>query len=402
VTALRIALVVQGRFHAFDLARALRAAGQDVTVFTNQPAWAAARFGLDAAHVRTAWMHGAMVHGIGRLSGPTGLARREAWLHRRFGRWAADALAHETWDIVHCWSGVSEELLASDRVRAGCRILMRGSAHVLEQDRVLREEEGRTGVTLDRPSPWMIAREQREYELADRVLVLSTFARRSFEARGVSAARLLVLPLGVDTEAFRPPAGVIAARLRRLRAGEPLRVLYAGALSFRKGCWDLVAMARMLTDRDIEVRLAGPAMSETEALIRSAPPNVVCLGKIPQHDLPAVYWDADVFVFPTLEDGFGLVLTQARAAGLPVICTDHCAGPDLIDEGRDGWVLPIRSPESFADRLRWCDDHREDLAGMAAEIARSRPPSDWSTVAAEFARQARACLETSVLEVERP
>jgi glycosyltransferase involved in cell wall biosynthesis len=391
-----VAIVVQGRFHAFDLARALARRGDEVVVFTNYPAWAAGRFHVEPATIRSAWVHGVMARALPHMPGDA--ARKEAWGHEAFGRWAARALEGRRWDVIHCWSGVSEELLLSDRLDAGCRLLMRGSAHIAVQDRLLAEEEARTGLRMERPSAWMIAREEREYRLADAVVVLSTFARDTFEAEGHPTDRLRLLPLGVDVEAFRPPAHVIAARDRRIRSGAPLRVLYAGALSLRKGMWDLAAALAAIHELPLDVRLAGSPMAEAASVMARMGPRVRGLGPVPQRDLPAVYWDADVFVFPTIEDGFGVVLSQAMAAGLPVICTSHSAGPDLIHDGVDGWVVPVRSPQTLADRLTWCHTHREALCGMAAVATSTRASRDWTNVAEDFDAIADDCAPAPASE----
>jgi glycosyltransferase involved in cell wall biosynthesis len=400
MTPLRIAIVVHGRFHAFDLARALLERGHDVTVFTNYPGWAAARFGVPARHVRSAWVHGAVTRTLPHVAGAHATARHEAWLHRSFGRWAARALEARGWDVIHGWSGISEEWLASDRVHARTTMLMRGSAHIEVQDTLLREEEARTGTPLDRPSEWMIARERREYERADRVVVLSSFARDSFEAQGYPAHRLDVLPLGVDVRAFTPPPAVMDARRARIRAGAPLRVLYAGALSLRKGLYDLAAAARECEGRPIEFRLAGHAMPEAERLLASVGANVVRLGKFDQSALPPVYWDADLFFFPTIEDGFGMVLTQARAAGLPVLCTTNCAGPDLIRDGLDGWIVPIRRPDLCADRLTAIEADRAALLAMIEPTTPHAKTPDWSEIARQFEELARHAMRAA--PEERP
>lgn len=394
MTALRIALVVQGRFHAFDLARELSIRGHDVTIFMNYPAWAVRRFGVGRSRVRSCWAHGAAVRGLEKL--PRALRPRgsDPWVHGTFGRWAAKALEGTAWDVVHCWSGVSEELLRSARVRARCTLLMRGSAHIAEQDAILQEEEARAGLPLERPSAWMIARERREYDLADRIVVLSSFARASFLRCGVRPERVVCLPLGVDVRAFQPSAADIVARAQRMRAGAPLRVLYVGTMSMRKGLLDLEAALERVRDLPLDVRLVGAITPEAVGVLARLDARVTHRDAIPQGELPAEYRAADLFLFPTLEDGFGLVLTQAKAAGLPVLCTTNCAGPDLVHDGQDGWVVPVRSPGVLAERLRWCHAEREALAAMAGRAAAMFRPRDWSTVAGEFEAIARECLGT--------
>ena len=75
---------------------------------------------------------------------------------------------------------------------------------------------------------------------------------------------------------------------------------------------------------------------------------------------------ADVFVFPSLFEGFGLVLLEAMASGLPVITTQNTGGPDLIQEGKEGFIIPAGSVEALRGKIRWMIDNRE----RAAEIGR--------------------------------
>lgn len=403
MTPLRIAIVVQGRFHAFDLARELIARGDHVTLFTTYPAWAVRRFGVEPSHVRSAWMQGGLTRALNRIPAAM-VPGREKRLHTAFGAWAERMLAGTAWDVIHCWSGVSEELLVSPRVRADRRWLMRGSAHIAEQDRLLREEEQRTGTPLERPSEWMIAREQREYELADGVIVLSSFAARSFEASGYPRERTRVLPLGVNVAAFRAGAADVAERARRIRSGEPLRVLFAGALSLRKGLWDLLAVARTCAEQAPSMRfvLAGGITGEVRPLLATAGGNVEVLGRIAEQDLPGIYRRADLFLFPTIEDGFGMVLAQARAAGLPILCSSNCAGPDMIDEDVNGWVVPIRAPEAIVRHLLWCEAHRDAFAAMTGRAATGFAPRDWAAVAEDFDAMARETAPSAAVAVESP
>src|SRR5262249_21674408 len=110
------------------------------------------------------------------------------------------------------------------------------------------------------------------------------------------------------------------------------------------------------------------------------------LPKQPQAALPAIYAWGDVFMLPTIEDGFPAVLAQAAAAGLPILTTPNGAGWDLVNESRNGWVLPIRSPESFVDRLRWADQHRSELVDVLHASSAVERVRDSADVAADFER----------------
>ncbi len=399
---LKIAIVVQGRFHGFDLARELLARGHDVTLFTNYPGWAAERFGVPAARTRSLIVHGLAARLSGALTRAVGLPPPEALLHRWFGRWAERELCRERWDLVHVWSGVAEESLQSRRLRAECRLLMRGSAHIEMQARLLGDEARRAGVTIDQPSAWMIARERREYDLADHILVLSSFSRASFEAAGLSATRLSLLRLGVRVQDFRPTPETVAARQRRILAGEPLRVLYVGALSYQKGLWDMGHAIRALSDTgEFRFTLVGPILREARPLIDQLGPWARVVGKVAQAELPRYYADADVFLYPTIQDGYAAVTAQAKASALPILTTAHGAGLDIVTPDEDGWIVPIRDPAAIVARLEWCHAHRPALAAMVGRIVDTFGARDWSDVARDFEAIAQRLCSSPALVARR-
>jgi glycosyltransferase involved in cell wall biosynthesis len=124
------------------------------------------------------------------------------------------------------------------------------------------------------------------------------------------------------------------------------------------------------------------------------------LPKQPQQELARHYAWADVFFAPTLEDGFQVVLGQVGASALPILTTTNGAGPDLVREGQTGWVLPVRSPETFIQRLRWCETHRQELAAMIERIYTFYQPRDWADVASDFERMWQEISSPSDVSVE--
>ncbi len=381
---LRIAMIVPGRFYAFDLARELIKRGHEVTLFTNYPKRMVVPFGVPASAVRSLWLQGASSKLNGWLRRRCALRGFETALHLWFGRWAAGQVVKKPWDAVICWSGVAEE---SFRVleRAGATLfLVRSSAHVRAQAQILEEEEIRSGSWQERPSPWMIAREEREYRLADCILVPSSFARDTFLQWGFLEKKIRKNLLGVQVSAFRPEPAVVEARCERILSGRPLRVLFVGTLSFRKGLLDALEMVRRLYGEPFEFRFLGPRAPGVETCVAELSRWAEVVSKQPEEELPRWYARGDLFLFPTLEDGYAVVLDQALSGGLPVLATAHCAAPDLIQEGVTGWILPIRRPDAFIDRLRWCQDHRKELAQMVRTVYKNRPSRDWADMANEL------------------
>jgi glycosyltransferase involved in cell wall biosynthesis len=377
---MKLAVVVHGRFHAFDLARALIEREPETVLFTNYPKHIVKRFGVSPAHVKSFLPHGI----LSRVVAKTGGSRMcEPMLHKMFGRWAARQLGKQPWDVIHSFTGISEEILTKYSKSRVLNSIMRGSAHIETQMRLLEEEEARAGVSIEKPSRWMIEREKREYAAAKIIILLSSFAQQSFLERGVAAKKLHQVPLGSEVKRFRPGPEVVENRCRRVLSGEPLRVLTIGTFSYRKGALDLIEMAQRTSPR-IRFRFVGDLPDETKQLRLQVNGRIEFKPRQPQYSLPQEYAQGDLFVFPTIEDGFAAVLAQAQAAGLPVLATTNCAAPDLIKEDQTGWVLPIRKSDAFVQRLEWCEAHRTELAGIVKGSYEQFRPRDWSNVASDL------------------
>lgn len=378
----RIAIVVHGRFFAFDLAKALLARGHDVQLFTNYPRWAVARFGFPAERVMSHWQHGLAARFFSFITRQFGVPYPEAWLHQNFGAWAARRVGRSEWDVVFSFSGVSEELIDAVQDSHSQRWVCRGSCHIRIQAELLQTEMRRAGVSIDQPSTWMIAREEREYAKADVIVTLSDFARHTFDGTG-DEPKVVVLPLGVDVANFRPAADKIEARRQRILSGAKLRVLFVGSKSYQKGLIDLAQIARTLTGR-FEFRFVGPEEAQARPLLDTMRAHAELVPVVPEAQLRKVYEWGDVFVFPTIQDGFAVVLTQAYAAGLPILATTNCGAPDFIRDGETGWILPIRAPEEFIDRLEWCERHRAEVADVVTRVAHEFQPRTWGDVASDL------------------
>lgn len=387
---MKIDIVVHGRFWAFNFAHALIQRGHDVRVLTNYPGIVVEGFGVDRKFCASNLWHGIssrVVHKFNRLFNTPGFERE---LHVSFGRWAARRVRQDC-EAVYCFSGVAEEVLAKIKrfPRPPLGVLVRGSAHIRTQRDLLEAEELRWGGLVEKPSNWMIAREEREYVAADRILVLSEFARDSFIQQGVADYKLVLSNLGVDIRRFRPTTEQENARRMRILAGEPLRVLTVGSLSPRKGALDLFAVASELKGR-MTFRFVGDCERDAAARAAKISPNLELLPRVSEHRLPEVYAWADIFLFPTIEDGFAAVLAQAASAGLPLICTENCGGPDLLRAGATGWCVAKRAPDQITARLRWCDANRQQYAELLAAPDASRFTRDWQDTVDDFARTVNA------------
>lgn len=181
-----------------------------------------------------------------------------------------------------------------------------------------------------------------EIELADRILVGSSFVRESFIAEGVPAEKMVVIPYGTDTHLFEPIE-------ENPSQHDKLRLLFVGQIGQRKGISYLLEAVRRLDSRDHSLTLVGQIQGDGQAL---APYRHLFhrIPHVPRAELREIYRQADVFVFPTLVEGMPLVVLEAMASGLPVITTPNGPG-DIVRDGIDGFLVPPRDVNAVVDRL---------------------------------------------------
>lgn len=215
-------------------------------------------------------------------------------------------------------------------------------------------------------SPQKTARKDAELHQANLVIVASSFTLRTLEQAPDFSGSVVMIPYGAPQLETPPPPRQIRDR------HAPLRVLFVGSLGQRKGLSYLFDAARGLGG-SIELTVIGsrplaacPALDRELASVRWIP-------SCSHREVLAEMAAHDVFVFPSLFEGFGLVLLEAMAMGLPIITTPHTAGPDLITDGVEGFIVPIRSSTAIAERLdllRRNPDLRADMSERAQLRAR--------------------------------
>jgi glycosyltransferase involved in cell wall biosynthesis len=142
-----------------------------------------------------------------------------------------------------------------------------------------------------------------------------------------------------------------------------LRVLFAGSMSQRKGLADLFKAMKLLDRHDVELVIMGsPVVSlefyrkQYEHFTYESPRSHPAVLQLMQ--------TCDLLVLPSIVEGRALVQQEAMICGLPLIVTPNAGGEDLIEEGKTGFLVPIRAPEKLAERLNWCADHRSEVIAM--------------------------------------
>ncbi len=196
-------------------------------------------------------------------------------------------------------------------------------------------------------------RKDRELTASDNVVVPSEFVRRSLIEAGIDRRRVTVLPFGCEPgRAFMP-----------YTSRKPV-VLYVGRLSLPKGiprllrAWKKLGAYRTHTLRLIgKMMLAPKFLADYAGMYEHVP-------QVPRSDLWAHYAAAQVFVFPSACDGFGLVLNEALSCGTPVIASTHTGAPGFVTHGAEGLIYPHGDDDQLAAHLDRCLSNPHETAAM--------------------------------------
>lgn len=359
-----IAVSCSGKFHAFALAEQLEAHGMLGRLYT---VYSYKKNTLLRHAVKRVDKENIPVDHISTfplLAFPIRFFPDSAYIwNNYFDQWVSRMIGKEQPRAIIGWSGMSLSSLKKQHQFGGLAILERGSSHIEVQNEILQTEYKRFNLEFS-IDPRVINKELKEYQEADFISVPSLFVKKSFIERGISENKLFLNNYGAS------------AHFRRVRQKmvDKFIVLYLGAASVQKG---VVYLFQALQQLNIpasmyEVWFVGSVQEEMQATIKKYnQPNWIWKGHVPHYELPEILADCDVAVQPSLQDGFGMVINQTLACGIPTIATTNTGGPDIIQEDKTGFIVPIRDPEAIARHIETLFNDTAKLEAMkiAAEAS---------------------------------
>lgn len=226
-----------------------------------------------------------------------------------------------------------------------------------EEERIVGEEHRRyskLGSSWQPVVPEYWKHWHEELELADRIILNSEWSRECLFKEGVPDEKMEIVPLvygdqatGKREQETGGNSDAIQNSEFKIQNSRPLRVLFLGQVILRKGIGRLLDAMRMLKHDPIELILAGPCEIDPSAWADL--PNVNWVGAVPRSEVGALYQQADVFILPTLSDGYAITQLEALSRGLPVIASSHCGA--AVVHGKNGWILADLEPETIRDFL---------------------------------------------------
>ncbi len=382
---MNVTQIAIGRFHHFHLARQLEKHGLLDNIYTGYP-----RFklkdeqGIPHEKIKTfPWLQAPfmMLHG-------RGLDKFE-WLSREWAWWAQETLDKHVSrrvkenSILVALSGSGLTAGKVVKKKGGRHICDRGSSHIRFQDQILKEEYARWKLPFYGVDSRSISKEEAEYEQADRITVPSEFVRKSFLNMGVSESKISKIPYGARLERFS-------------KKGDPdeskFVVLWVGGVSIRKGFLYLLNAFQQLKHTNKELWVVGPVSSEIKQLLEGKQlEHVKFLGMVPNERLSDIYSTANVFVLPSLEEGLAMVQGEALACGCPIISSTNSGAEDLITDGKEGFIIPIRSELKILESLQKMVDEPTLRSRMSeAALQRVQQLGGWDEYGNRYANLVRS------------
>ncbi|MBX9830436.1 glycosyltransferase family 4 protein [Candidatus Babeliales bacterium] len=250
-------------------------------------------------------------------------------------------------DLFVGWANYTLYSMPAIRKTGAKIIIESGSCHILAQMRILQQEYAKHGLMFPPINQRVIDKMMAEYEQADYIMTLSSFARQSFIDQGIKAEKVLCVPCGMDVSYF-------AAQPQK-KDPSNFRVIFVGLAGVRKGVHYLIeAWASLdLPARSTELLIVGNVQKDLKQVLAGMkiPANVNFFGSTTRETLRNLYHSSDLFVLPSLEDGFGMVIGEAMAAGLPVVCTTSTGAPDIITHGKEGFLVPPANSTALAEKI---------------------------------------------------
>jgi starch synthase len=330
---------------------------------------------LDATHVRSLALVELWARALGGTARVCGLTHPNAY--------DAMFLMHDAAVAGSCWPRGIDAVYAYEdaarwtfarATRSGLeRVWDLPSPYYATTERIWRDESARWPGAMGARPPiepgWKRQRKDAELRLATLISVASVFTRSSLEALGVRVP-IVVTPYGFPVEQFE---------VKSKTPGGKFTVLSVGTHDLRKGTPYLLEAWKKAGLTDACLRLVGP-MRLSKSFLRPYAGLYEHVPHMARSMLGEEYRAADLLAFPTLGDGFGLVIQEAMCCGTPVVTTRCGGGPECITDGVDGWIIPERDVDALVEKFRWASASRDALYRIG-RAARARAES-WTWQAA--------------------
>ena len=263
----------------------------------------------------------------------------------------------ENW-VFHSWSGFAEKSLKRAKKLGAITIVERSCPHIDFQTGIVEEEKEKLlNRKIQESKRCRICEKmKREYEIADYIFVPSQYTARTFFKRGFSPEKIKIIPLSNEKRTK-------CENFREKNLEGKFVVLSIGGNFYRKGLFYLAKAWQELKLEDAKLIVKASIPEKFKKVFQGD--NIELIERhLSDDEIFNLYKKASIFVLPSIDDGFGMVVTEAMASGLPVIVTENVGASDIIEEGKEGFIVPIRNVEALKEKILFFYENREQIKRM--------------------------------------
>ncbi|TWR25386.1 glycosyltransferase family 4 protein [Mucilaginibacter achroorhodeus] len=284
-----------------------------------------------------------------------------------FDYYASKNLRKANISITWSWSGL--HTIRAIQKAQGIAIVEESGSCNLEQSKLLQEEYSMLGLEFPDPTPsFIINRELQEVKLADYILCPSNYVAETFIKNNLPREKCVIIPYGVNLTLFN-----------HYQEEKPeFSILFVGTIGVRKGLIYLFKALELIhKTQPLKCLLIGTVEESFRPIFDIYKHLFTYVGRVEQKELSKYYNSASAFVFPSLDEGMALVQLEAMACGLPLICTTNSGGDSIVQEGSDGFVVPIRDHILLAEKISFLYKNPEVLKDMSAKAVLKAKKFTW-------------------------
>lgn len=246
-------------------------------------------------------------------------------------------------DVFYGWSGAALQSMRKAKSRGARTVVGTGSAHIRYQKAIVEAEYAKFGVRKVSTHSSAVEKAQKEFEEADGIIVPSEFSRRTMLENGISPEKVRVIPEPL-TRRFQLTA----------RDDSVFRIVVVGTVSLRKGAQYVLEAASRLKLPNSEVVLVGPVVTdEFQPVLKRYEGEFVLAGPVSEAELARYLSRASVLVLASVEDGWGHVALEAMSCGLPVIVSVNTGSAEMVEDGVNGFVVPVCDAAAIMEKLEY-------------------------------------------------
>ncbi len=270
-------------------------------------------------------------------------------------------------DLFYGWMGMSLKQIRKAKHLGMKTVVVCASSHPTYQRKILEEEYKKWKVPFDLGNYKIYLKSLKEIEKADFIKIPSDFVEKTFIEYGIPKEKLIKIPFGVDLNKFKP---------KKDYRNDKFRLVFVGSVGIRKGVPYLLKAWEELKLKDSELYVVGAILNDIKHIIKKYKQrkDIIFTG----HTDPTPYLQkADVFVFPSIEEGSALVTYEAMATGLPGIVTFNSGS--VIRDGKDGFVIPIRDIRILKEKILYFYENKDKIKRMGKNARKHVEKYSWES-----------------------